>query len=93
MTTVYLLLAAHLVGDYVLQSDFLASTKGKNWYHLFAHALLYTVPFCVLFGMDWRLIYTGIMHFLIDAFKARWHWINYPTDQALHYCQLIVYLF
>jgi len=91
--TVYLLVICHLIGDYVLQSDFLASTKGANWYHLFVHSLLYTVPFFLYFGADWRLLYIACTHFLIDAFKARWHWIGYPEDQMLHYCELIVYLF
>lgn len=29
--TVFRLVMCHLAGDYVLQSDFLAKTKGENW--------------------------------------------------------------
>ena len=92
MYAVYLLVICHLIGDYVMQSDFLASTKGRNWYHLLVHALLYSVPFFFAYGLDWRLIYITCAHFLIDACKARFHWIGYAVDQALHYCQLLVYL-
>ena len=75
----------HLVGDYVLQSDFLAKTKGENRYHLFVHSLLYTLPFYLLYGLDGRFIALFLSHFLIDEMKAKWNMINYFTDQVLHY--------
>lgn len=31
---IFLIVACHLMGDYFLQSNFLATTKGENWYHL-----------------------------------------------------------
>ena len=34
MNKLILLVFCHLVGDYVLQNDFIAKTKGSNWYHL-----------------------------------------------------------
>ena len=30
--TILILVACHLIGDYVLQSNYLAMNKGKNWY-------------------------------------------------------------
>lgn len=39
--TLFKLVMCHLVGDYVLQIDFIAKTKGENWYHL----LVYCLPF------------------------------------------------
>ena len=45
MNKVILLVFCHLVGDYVLQNDFIAKTKGSNWYHLFVHCALYCLPF------------------------------------------------
>ena len=35
MELVFKLILCHLVGDYVLQIDFIAKTKGQNFYHLF----------------------------------------------------------
>ena len=44
---IVLIVLCHLFGDYVLQCDFIASTKGKNWYHLFVHCALYCLPFLI----------------------------------------------
>ena len=43
------LIGCHLLGDYVLQGEFIATTKGKNYYHLFVHSFLYCVPFYLVF--------------------------------------------
>lgn len=75
----------HLVGDYVLQGDFIAKTKGENWYHLIVHCLLYTLPFYVVFGLDWKLSIIFATHIIIDVLKARYKKINYVVDQLLHY--------
>ena len=48
--TIVLIVLCHLIGDYVLQCDFIAQTKGENWYHLFVHCALYCVPFLIVFG-------------------------------------------
>jgi hypothetical protein len=86
------LVLCHLLGDYVLQTDFLAKTKGENWYHLFAHCALYCLPFFICFGVDWRLAVIFGIHIVVDAFKARYKKIGYAADQALHYLALLVYL-
>lgn len=80
-----LLILCHLVGDYVLQCDFIAQTKGKNWYHLFVHCALYVLPFYVCFGLNWQLAMLFASHIIIDALKARWNKITYSQDQILHY--------
>ena len=75
----------HLIGDYVLQSDFLAKTKGENLYHLYVHCLLYTMPFYILYGLDWRICFLFGSHVIIDSLKAKWGIISYTQDQILHY--------
>lgn len=87
-----LMVLCHLVGDYVMQCDFIAQTKGKNWYHLFVHCALYIVPFCIVFGLDWRIAVLFVTHFMIDPLKARWNKIAYTHDQVLHYLIGLVYL-
>jgi hypothetical protein len=87
-----LLIMCHLVGDYVLQSNFIASTKGKNWYHLFVHCVLYTVPFLIVFGWTWQLLIIFLTHIIIDPLKARYYKITYVQDQILHYVITLVYL-
>lgn len=67
---IFLIVLAHLIGDYVLQSDFIATTKGENWYHLFVHSILYVVPFYFIFGFNYQLFFLFLSHFVIDAGKA-----------------------
>ena len=87
---IFLIVACHLMGDYLLQSNFLAMTKGENWYHLFVHCFLYTIPFYIAFGWCWQLALIGILHFPIDAMKARWRKTNYV--QISHYILAASYL-
>lgn len=84
------LVFCHLVGDYVLQSDFIAKTKGENWYHLFVHCALYCLPFYVVFGFTLQLMFIFLTHIIIDALKARYKLIDYITDQVLHYYIIIL---
>ena len=88
---IFLLVICHLIGDYVLQCDFIAKSKGENWYHLLVHCFLYVVPFYFVFGWTWHLWFLWWSHFPIDALKARWKKINYVTDQVMHYFMLIIY--
>ena len=91
INTIITLILCHLLGDYVLQVDFIAKTKGTNWYHLFVHCALYCLPFFLAFGLTWQLGVIFVTHFIIDPLKARWHKINYPTDQILHYAIMAIY--
>jgi hypothetical protein len=75
-----------------LQGDFIANSKGKNWYHLFVHCALYCLPFYVVFGITWQLSIIFVTHIIIDALKARYKKINYLQDQVLHYVIMVIYL-
>lgn len=88
---IFKLVLCHLVGDYFFQSPFLADTKGKNWYHLFIHCMLYSIPFYITFGWCWQLFAVTFIHFPIDAAKARYSKISYLTDQVLHYLLCLIY--
>jgi hypothetical protein len=81
-----------MIGDYVLQADFIAQTKGKNWYHLFVHCALYCVPFAIVFGFTWQLGLIFLTHIIIDPLKARYNKITYIQDQILHYVVVLLYL-
>lgn len=91
MNLVITLILCHLLGDYVLQCDYIAQTKGKNWYHLLVHCALYVAPFYFIFGLNWQLAVVFVTHIIIDVLKARYKKINYVTDQVLHYLVLVVY--
>lgn len=84
---------SHLLGDYFLQIDFIAQSKGKNIYHLLVHCFLYLVPFYFFFGFDYRLLVILISHIIVDLLKAKYKKINYVMDQILHYLFGLIYLF
>ena len=93
MNKVIYLILCHLVGDYVLQCDFIAKTKGSNLYHLFVHCALYCLPFVLLYGIDWKIGILFASHIIIDVLKARFNKISYIIDQILHYIVLFIFLF
>lgn len=91
VNTLFMLVVCHMLGDYFLQLDFIAKTKGDNLYHLIVHCVLYVVPFILVFGLDWRIYLLLISHIIIDPLKARYNKITYEQDQALHYLMLVTY--
>lgn len=88
---ILVLVFCHLIGDYVLQCDFIAKTKGENRYHMLVHCLLYCVPFYFIFGMTWQLGVILLMHGIVDPLKASFNKISYTADQVIHYLTLLVY--
>jgi hypothetical protein len=88
----FTLVLCHLVGDYVLQIDFIAKSKGNNVYHLLVHCLLYCLPFYIAFGFVWQLIPILLLHIVIDLLKAKFKLIPYWLDQVLHYVTCLLYL-
>ena len=88
----FILVLCHLMGDYVLQIDFIAKSKGNNIYHLLVHCLLYCLPFYIVFGWVWQLIPLLVLHIVIDVLKARYKLIPYWLDQVLHYATCLLYL-
>ena len=89
-TKIIELILCHLIGDYVFQSDYIAKTKGSNWYHLFVHCALYCVPFVIIFGINCRLLIVFTSHLIIDSLKAKYNKISYLQDQILHYLILLI---
>ena len=92
MIKLYTIVMCHCIGDYVLQNDFLAKTKGENWYHLAIHCFLYSLPFFLAFGWCWQLTVVTILHFPIDILKARYDKITYTQDQILHCLLALLFL-
>lgn len=85
MVNIVKIIMCHAIGDYLFQSSYLADNKGKNWYLLIIHCILYCVPFAFCFGIDARLIILFGAHVIIDALKARYKKIDLLQDQILHY--------
>lgn len=59
----------HAIGDYILQSDWMATEKTKQYFAAFCHALVYSLPF-FLFRPSlaaWLVIF--VTHFFIDRYR------------------------
>ena len=65
----YWLLVLHLVGDYLLQSDWMAQRKTQSSIPAAAHALVYTAPFWLLMPSWWAMLLIGGTHFAIDRWR------------------------
>ena len=62
-------LVAHAVGDYVLQSDWMANEKTKKSVAALAHVLTYVLPFLFLTQSVPALAVIVSTHFIIDRWR------------------------
>jgi hypothetical protein len=62
-------LVAHAVGDYILQSDWMAQEKTKRTIAALAHVTTYVLPFIVLGASPWALAAIVGSHFVIDRWR------------------------
>ncbi len=66
-------IVAHLVGDYLLQSHWMATRKGQDNLAAFSHATAYSVPFLLIVPGGWSsvlaLLLIGATHFVIDRWR------------------------
>mgnify|MGYP007100057397 CR=1 FL=1 len=62
-------LIAHAVGDYVLQSDWMATEKTKRSTAAAVHALSYGLPFLLLDPSLGAIAVIVVTHFFIDRFR------------------------
>lgn len=62
-------LVAHALGDYVLQSHWMATEKTKRWLPAVAHGLTYVLPFFLLTQSPLALLVVFGTHVVIDRFR------------------------
>jgi len=61
-------LLLHTIGDYWLQSDWMALNKSKKTLNCLVHCVVYTSLFLFLTTSIWALSFIFLTHFLIDRF-------------------------
>lgn len=66
-------LLAHLVGDYVIQSDWMAAEKTKRWWPAVVHGATYALPFLLITRSPWALLVIAGTHVVIDRFRLARH--------------------
>lgn len=71
---------AHLVGDYIIQNQWMADNKQARWWPAIVHGITYTIPF-LLITRSWLalLVVTGT-HVLIDHWRLAKH-LSWLTNQ------------
>jgi hypothetical protein len=94
-----ILLTLHFIADFVLQSDWMAINKSKNWGALALHCFVYSLTFAAFYGITFASI-TFLLHFVQDAITSRinsklwqanrrhWFFVGIGADQLLHYALL-----
>lgn len=68
MTGLWIVLA-HLVGDYVLQTDHQAATKTQRWAPAWLHGATYTLPYMLVTQSPDALLVIFGTHVLIDHYR------------------------
>ncbi|MDA8096299.1 MAG: DUF3307 domain-containing protein [Clostridia bacterium] len=76
------LLVGHLVGDFLLQTRWMADRKANAWAPLLAHSLLYTTAIAVFGyiggGLSWLvLLVVLISHVILDRRGLVRFWVRY----------------
>lgn len=61
---------AHLIGDYILQTHWMALGKLKKTWIAFVHGFFYTIPFLFLTHSLGALTVIGVTHAIIDRYKV-----------------------
>ncbi len=94
---------SHLVGDFILQTDYMATRKSYDHNALFYHCLVYGACFIWL-GLSFMILMIG-SHLIIDAISSRiaaryfqednrhMFFVTIGIDQFVHYLVILTLLF
>lgn len=90
-TLFLLLLAGHALGDYALQSDYMAKEKANSLWVLLMHALIHGGIVYFVTGSLALMAAETVLHAGIDKLKTTGR-ISLVVDQALHVLCKLVYV-
>jgi len=62
-------LVAHVVGDYLLQSEWMVREKGRSNLAALVHVVVYTLPFLLLTQHPLTLLVIAGSHFVLDRWR------------------------
>jgi len=99
------LLFAHFVGDWATQKEWMILNKGKYWFVMLTHCIIWTAFICM--GLEymgsyalWKVLFLIIGHYAIDLWKCRAYekvpfcqqktYKHLYIDQLLHILQVII---
>jgi hypothetical protein len=67
---------AHLIGDFILQNEWMAVNKKKSSFACLVHALSYLIPFLFSNLLLWQILLIGIQHFIQDRTQFIYWWVH-----------------
>lgn len=67
------ILLAHLAGDYLIQSDWMATQKTKRWWPAIVHAVTYGIPYVAVTRSPVALVVIVATHAVIDRYRLARH--------------------
>lgn len=79
------LLLGHLVGDYLLQNNWMAMNKSGSTFKCLIHCLIYTVAVCLICWIpDWRwFVIVFLSHYFIDRYSLADKWLKLIKGRSL----------
>lgn len=83
-------LVLHAVGDYLIQSDWMAQNKTKHWAPALVHALTYSTPFLLLTRSPLALLVIASTHYLIDRYRLARYVVFAKNFLAPKYLSVLV---
>ena len=63
------ILLAHLAGDYLIQSHWMATQKTSRWWPAIAHGVTYTLPYALVTQSPLALAVIAGTHVVIDRYR------------------------
>lgn len=76
------IILAHLVGDYLLQTHWMATEKTKRWWPAIAHGITYTIPYLFVTQSPAALLVIGGTHIIIDRYRLARHIVWFKNQFA-----------
>ena len=76
---------AHLIGDFILQNEWMVANKKRRSLACLVHVLLYLVPFLLCQLHWWQILLIGLQHFVQDRTNFIFWWVRVlkrvPSDR------------
>lgn len=65
----------HFIGDYIIQSNWMANEKVNRWLPAWIHGITYALPFLILTRSVPALLVICVSHVIIDHYRLAKHFI------------------
>lgn len=80
------IILAHLVGDYLIQSHWMATEKADRWWPAVVHGITYTLPYILVTQSALALLVIASTHVVIDRYRLAKHvvWLKNQVGPRTH---------